>query len=246
MRVLTDFGGARIAGKEWLQPRLSRYASCYSVFSLIFGSSFWSFMNVQFLLFGWDIKGHKLFCWDWLFTCLPYFDFDSFICHWCFLKYMSVWIDHTLFMFKPYSLLFPLFLAHGLIFEVGLLMFIDRHLLLFPSSSFTSFLFVLYSFSHTVFEFLSLYLGVHWGNDGSVDMRDEVCSNPSMLGVFPVVLLLCLRESHYNLSNFLRIFMLMEDGVSKLLLKEKWVLALLKTQQNEVNLLKRIRWFGTA
>ena len=154
--------------------------------------------------------------------------------------------DHTLFMFKSYSLLFPLFLAHGLIFEVGLLMFIDRHLLLFPSSSFTSFLFVLYSFSHTVFESLSLYLGVHWGNDGSVDMRDEVCSNPSMLGVFPVVLLLCLRESHYNLSNFLRIFMLMEDGVSKLLLKEKWVLAMLKTQQNEVNLLKRIRWFGTA
>ena len=56
-----------------------------------------------------------------------------------------------------------LYPGHGLIFEVGLFMFIDRHLLLFPSVSFTLFLFVLYSFSYTVFESLSLYFDVHWG-----------------------------------------------------------------------------------
>ena len=71
--------------------------------------------------------------------------------------------DNAQFSFKSYSALFPLFLAHGLIFEVELFMFTDRHLLLFPFPSFTSFLFVLYSFSCTVFESLSLYLGVHWG-----------------------------------------------------------------------------------
>ena len=70
--------------------------------------------------------------------------------------------DHA-FSFKSYSAFSPLFLAHGLILEVGLFMFTDQHLLLFPSPSFTSLLFVLYSFSCTVFKSLSLYLGVHWG-----------------------------------------------------------------------------------
>ena len=98
--------------------------------------------------------------------------------------------DHTLFLFRSYSVLFPLFLAHGLILEVGLFMFIDRHLLLVPSLSFTSFLFAFYSFSYTIFESMSLYLGVHWGNDGSVDMRDEVRSNISELSIFLMVLYL--------------------------------------------------------
>ena len=57
-----------------------------SVFSLILDSSFWSLLNVQFFLFGVDVKGHKLSYWDWLLTCLPYFVFYSFICRWCLLK----------------------------------------------------------------------------------------------------------------------------------------------------------------
>ena len=34
----------------------------FSVFSLILDSSFWLLLNVQFLLFGVDVKGHKLSC----------------------------------------------------------------------------------------------------------------------------------------------------------------------------------------
>ena len=33
-----------------------------SVFSLIFNSSTWSFLNAQLWQFGVDVKGHKLFC----------------------------------------------------------------------------------------------------------------------------------------------------------------------------------------
>ena len=35
-----------------------------------------------------------------------------------------------------------------------------------------------------MFKSLSVYSGVRWGNDGSVDMRDKVCSNHS---VFPCI-----------------------------------------------------------
>ena len=45
--------------------------------------------------------------------------------------------DHALFSFKSYSALFPLFLAHGLILEVELFMFIDQYLSLSSSPSFT-------------------------------------------------------------------------------------------------------------
>ena len=69
--------------------------------------------------------------------------------------------DNAQFSFKSYSALFPLFLAHGLIFEVELFMFTDQHLSLSSSPSFISFLFVLYPFSCMVFESLLLHLGVH-------------------------------------------------------------------------------------
>ena len=62
--------------REQLQPRLPRYASRhswnhypYSFFPCI---CFWIF-NIP--LIGVDEKGHKLICWDWLFTCLPCFGF---------------------------------------------------------------------------------------------------------------------------------------------------------------------------
>ena len=71
--------------------------------------------------------------------------------------------DHALFSFKSHSALFPLFLAHGLIFEVELFMFIDQHLSLSSSSSFILFLFIVYPISFMVFESLLLHLGLHWG-----------------------------------------------------------------------------------
>ena len=87
--------------------------------------------------------------------------------------------DHA-FSFKSYSAFSPLFLAHGLILEVGLFMFTDQHLLLFPSPSFTSFFFFFFCstfiFLHGV-RILVFVFGCTLGNDGSVDMRDEVCSN---------------------------------------------------------------------
>ena len=138
--------------------------------------------DVQFLLFGVDVKGHNLYCWDWLFICLPYFDFDSFICHWCLLKYMTSCLNLIILCFRLNPILHcSLYPAHGLIFEVGLFMFIDWHLLLFPNPNFTSFLFVLYSFSFTVFKSLSFVFGCTMGNDGSVDTRDEACNNLNML-----------------------------------------------------------------
>ena len=63
--------------------------------------------------------------------------------------------DHALFffLFKSLSALLSLSLAHRLIFEVELFMFIDQYLPLSSSSSFTSFfLFVLYPSSCMVFE----------------------------------------------------------------------------------------------
>ena len=41
------------------------------------------FRIFNILLVGVDVKGHKLFCWDLLFTSLPYFDSDCFMCHGC-------------------------------------------------------------------------------------------------------------------------------------------------------------------
>ena len=73
----------------------------------------------------WTEKGHKLFCWDWLLACLPCFDFDSFICRWCLLKYVTSCLNliNALFMFKSYSLLSP-YPAHGLTYEMELSMLI--------------------------------------------------------------------------------------------------------------------------
>ena len=76
---------------------------------------------------------------------------------------MTPCLNLIMLCFRLNSILhfFSLFLAHGLIFEVELFMFIDQHLSLSSSPSFISFLFVLYPFSCTVFESLLLHLGVH-------------------------------------------------------------------------------------
>ena len=96
----------------------SRYVSGYSRNSYSCSISpcvcFWILNK---LLIGVDVKGHKLFCWDWSFTSLSYFDFVS-------LMSLEIYnsmpeCDHALFSFKSYSALFLLFLAHGLILEVG-------------------------------------------------------------------------------------------------------------------------------
>ena len=65
-----------------------------------------------------DEKGHNLFCWDWLLACLPCFGFG---CHWCLRKHITPCLNVIIFCssFKSYSAFVPLFLAHGLIFEVG-------------------------------------------------------------------------------------------------------------------------------
>ena len=59
-------------------------------------------------------------------------------------------------------------------------MFTNQHLLLFPSPSFTSFLFHFISslslFLHVVHIFVIAF-GRILRSDGSVNMRDEVCNN---------------------------------------------------------------------
>ena len=93
-----------------------------SVFLPIFDFSIWSFLNYSmYCWLVWTEKGHKLFCWDWLLACLPCFDFDSFICRWCLLKYVTSCLNliNALFMFKSYSLLSP-YPAHGLTYEMEL------------------------------------------------------------------------------------------------------------------------------
>ena len=97
-----------------------------SVFLPIFDFSIWSFLNYSmYCWLVWTEKGHKLFCWDWLLACLPCFDFDSFICRWCLLKYVTSCLNliNALFMFKSYSLLSP-YPAHGLTYEMELSMLI--------------------------------------------------------------------------------------------------------------------------
>ena len=127
----------------------------------------WPFLNIQSLLFGVDTMGHNCFCWDWLPTSLPYFDFDFFICRWCPLKYVTpcMKLVNTLFMFKSYFLLSPC-PAHGLTCEMELSMLID----IFCSS----FLCVYHVFIHdSMFPFLYdvrvlVYLGTLWEDDRGV------------------------------------------------------------------------------
>ena len=61
-------------------------------------------------------------------------------------------------------------------------MFTDQYLLLFPSPSFASFFFICSIFlsPHGV-RILAFVFGCTLGNDGSVDMRDEVCRNPTQI-----------------------------------------------------------------
>ena len=82
-------------------------------------------------------------------------------------------------MIMLYSALFPLFLAQGLIFEVELFMFIDQHLSLSSSPNFTSFLFILYPFSCTIFGSLLSYLGIHRGMM-EVLIRGMKCTTTSL------------------------------------------------------------------
>ena len=62
----------RGAGKDQVQPSLSRYVSCYSWNSYPYSiSSYVRFLIFNILFIGVDGKGHKLFCWYWLLACLP-------------------------------------------------------------------------------------------------------------------------------------------------------------------------------
>ena len=72
IKFLTDFWGKHKGpGKERLQLRLSRYASCYSQNSYLYSiSPFGRFGVFNILLIGVDGKGHKLFCWNWFFIYL--------------------------------------------------------------------------------------------------------------------------------------------------------------------------------
>ena len=60
-------------------------------------------------------------------------------------------------------------------------MFTDQHLLPFPSPSFTSIFFYLLSifFSSHGVRTLALVFGYMLRNDVSVNMRDELCNNPT-------------------------------------------------------------------
>ena len=58
---------------------------------------FWIF---NILLVGVDVKGHKLFCWDWSFTSLPYFDSDYFMCHGCLRKYITPCLNVIILCFR--------------------------------------------------------------------------------------------------------------------------------------------------
>ena len=91
--------------------------------------------------------------------------------------------DHALFSFKSYSALFLLFLAHGLILEVGgylcLLINIFCSFLLRVLLRFF-FICSIFLSPHGV-RILAFVFGCTLGNDGSVDMRDEVCRNPTQM-----------------------------------------------------------------
>ena len=106
---------------------------------------------VNVLLFGVDEKGHELFCWDWLFTTPPCFDFDYFICHWCLWKYRTPCLNVITFGFFCLNPILhnqsPPLLTHGLILEVELFMLTDQHLLLFPSPNYFVFFNFIYFFS---------------------------------------------------------------------------------------------------
>ena len=64
--------------------------------------------NILFV--GVDVKGHKLFCWAWLFTSLFNSDFDYFTCHECLRKYTTPFLNVIMlfFLFESYLVLFPL------------------------------------------------------------------------------------------------------------------------------------------
>ena len=63
-------------------------------------------------------------------------------------------------------------------------MLTDQYPLFFPSPSFTSFYFIYSIFlsPHGVRIFAFVF-GCALGNDRSVDMRDEMCSNPSIFRI---------------------------------------------------------------
>ena len=88
--------------------------------------------------------------------------------------------DHTLFSFKSYSTLFPLSRPWINIWSGAIYVYWSTS----SALSFCEFYFVficsLFFFLHGVW----IPVFVFWctlGNDGSVDMRDEACSNLSML-----------------------------------------------------------------
>ena len=61
-------------------------------------------------------------------------------------------------------------------------------------------------FLHKTVQSLSAYLGIHWGNDKSVGLRDKMYSNPNMFSVLLVVLFQCFHESRCSLSNSIRLY----------------------------------------
>ena len=89
------------------------------------------------------------------------------------------------FLFKSYSALFPLLSTHGLKFEVGrLFMSANQYLLFLSFPEFCGVLFYLFYVplpARCLNHFLCI--GCALGNDGIFDMKDEVCSNPSVFRI---------------------------------------------------------------
>ena len=69
---------------------------------------YWFFENPgAILLIGVDGKGHKLFCWDWLLTCLPRICLWSFPLAWAHWEIMTcgfIWFLFCLFVLFLFSL----------------------------------------------------------------------------------------------------------------------------------------------